>query len=158
VNADDPIVMDLSRSIAARRLVASTAGRLDDGVLGGFIDGDALVLRLPGGGEERYPAVLPALPGRHNQGNALAALLAARLAGASADGARRGLLAFQSLPHRMQLVGEAGGVAYYDDSKGTNVGAVVAALAGFPRPVVLIAGGRDKGGDYAPLVAALAPV
>jgi UDP-N-acetylmuramoylalanine--D-glutamate ligase len=51
----------------------------------------------------------------------------------------------------MELVAEAGGVAYYDDSKGTNVGAVVASLDGFPRPVVLIAGGRDKGGDYAPL-------
>src|SRR5439155_1503480 len=47
---------------------------------------------------------------------------------------------------------------YFDDSKGTNVGAVVAALAGFPRPVVLIAGGRDKGGDYAPLAAALGAV
>ena len=55
----------------------------------------------------------------------------------------------------MELVADAGGVAYYDDSKGTNVGAVVAALDGFPRPVVLIAGGRDKGGDYAPLAAAL---
>ena len=55
----------------------------------------------------------------------------------------------------MELVAEADGVAYYDDSKGTNVGAVVAALDGFPRPVVLIAGGRDKGGDYAPLAEAL---
>ena len=58
----------------------------------------------------------------------------------------------------MELVADAGGVAYYDDSKGTNVGAVVAALEGFPRPVVLIAGGRDKGGDYAPLAAALGRV
>ncbi len=63
--------------------------------------------------------------------------------------------AFRPLAHRMELVAEADGVAYYDDSKGTNVGAVVAALDGFPRPVVLIAGGRDKGGDYAPLAEAL---
>ena len=69
--------------------------------------------------------------------------------------AQRGLLAFRPLAHRMELVADADGVAYYDDSKGTNVGAVVAALDGFPRPVVLIAGGRDKGGDYAPLAAAL---
>jgi UDP-N-acetylmuramoylalanine--D-glutamate ligase len=55
----------------------------------------------------------------------------------------------------MELVAKAGGVLYYDDSKGTNVGAVVAALDGFPRPVVLIAGGRDKGGDYAPLAEAM---
>jgi UDP-N-acetylmuramoylalanine--D-glutamate ligase len=157
VNADDPIAMDLSRSIAAHRLPVSATRRLDLPA-GAWRDGDALVLRLPDGREERYPALLPALPGRHNQGNALAALLAARLGGASAEGARRGLLAFQALPHRMQLCGTADDVIYYDDSKGTNVGAVVAALADFPRPVVLIAGGRDKGGDYAPLVAALAPV
>jgi UDP-N-acetylmuramoylalanine--D-glutamate ligase len=69
--------------------------------------------------------------------------------------ARAALLAFRPLAHRMELVAESGGVAYFDDSKGTNVGAVVAALSGFPRPVVLIAGGRDKGGSYAPLAEAL---
>jgi UDP-N-acetylmuramoylalanine--D-glutamate ligase len=56
----------------------------------------------------------------------------------------------------MELVRELDAVAYYDDSKGTNVGAVAASLDGFPRRVVLIAGGRDKGGDYAPLRRALA--
>src|SRR6185503_6922282 len=94
---------------------------------------------------------LPALLGKHNQANALAALLAGRLAGASPAQALRGLTAFRALAHRMELIAEAGGVAYFDDSKGTNVGAVVAALAGFPRRVVLIAGGRHKGGGYEPL-------
>jgi len=65
--------------------------------------------------------------------------------------ARHALLAFRPLAHRMELVGELDGVLFYDDSKGTNVGAVVAALDRFPRPVVLIAGGRDKGGSYEPL-------
>jgi UDP-N-acetylmuramoylalanine--D-glutamate ligase len=55
----------------------------------------------------------------------------------------------------MELVGELDGILFYDDSKGTNVGAVAAALDGFPRPVVLIAGGKDKGGDYAPMIRAL---
>jgi UDP-N-acetylmuramoylalanine--D-glutamate ligase len=55
----------------------------------------------------------------------------------------------------MEFVGERGGVRFYDDSKGTNVGAVVASIAGLPVPFVLIAGGRDKGGAYGPLVAAL---
>jgi UDP-N-acetylmuramoylalanine--D-glutamate ligase len=155
VNADDGLAMQVSESIAARRLTVSTERALAEG---GWRDGDWLRLRLPGGGEESYPALLPSLMGRHNQTNALSALLASRLAGATAEQARRGLLAFHALPHRMELVAEAGGVAYFDDSKGTNVGAVVAALAGFPHPVVLIAGGRDKGGDYAPLAAALAPV
>jgi UDP-N-acetylmuramoylalanine--D-glutamate ligase len=155
VNADDPLAMRVSEGIVARRVVLSTQRRLTEG---GWIDGESLVLALPGGDEERYPAQLPALTGKHNQSNALAALVAGRLAGAKLDEARRGLLAFRALPHRMELVAEANGVAYFDDSKGTNVGAVVAALAGFPRPVVLIAGGRDKGGDYAPLAAALGAV
>ena len=63
--------------------------------------------------------------------------------------------AFQPLPHRMQLVGERRGVRFYDDSKATNVDSVVAGVDGFPTPFVLIAGGRDKGGSYAPLVRAL---
>jgi len=155
VNADDPLAMRVSERIAARRVVFSTERRLTEG---GWLDGPSLLLRLPGGDEERYPAQLPALTGKHNQSNALASLIAGRLAGATMDQARRGLLAFRALPHRMELVAEANGVAYFDDSKGTNVGAVVAALAGFPRPVVLIAGGRDKGGDYAPLAAALGAV
>jgi UDP-N-acetylmuramoylalanine--D-glutamate ligase len=156
VNADDPLAMRSSAGIAARRVTFSTE-RAPSGA-GGWLAGDSLLLRLPGGAEESYPGRLPALTGRHNQANALAALLAGRLAGATEAEARRGLLGFHALPHRMELVVETGGVAYFDDSKGTNVGAVVAALAGFPRPVVLIAGGRDKGGDYAPLAAALAAV
>jgi UDP-N-acetylmuramoylalanine--D-glutamate ligase len=119
---------------------------------------DGLTIQLPGGAPERYPATLPALVGRHNQANALAALLASRLAGATPAQALSALRAFRPLAHRMELVADAGGVAYYDDSKGTNVGAVVASLDGFPRPVVLIAGGRDKGGDYAPLAAVLGRV
>jgi UDP-N-acetylmuramoylalanine--D-glutamate ligase len=159
VNADDALAMRASDGIAAQRVLFSTEGQPGVGVGAGFLRDDSLVLRLPAAGaEESYPGTLPALTGRHNQANALAALLAARLGGATAAEARRALLAFRALPHRMELCAEAGGVAYYDDSKGTNVGAVVAALAGFPRPVVLIAGGRDKGGDYAPLAAALAAV
>jgi UDP-N-acetylmuramoylalanine--D-glutamate ligase len=155
VNAGDALAMRVSDGLAARRITFSTEQPLREG---GWLAGESLVLRLPGGGEELYPAQLPALTGKHNQSNALAALLAARLAGATPVEARRGLLGFRALPHRMELVAEANGVAYFDDSKGTNVGAVVAALAGFPRPVVLIAGGRDKGGDYAPLAAALGAV
>jgi UDP-N-acetylmuramoylalanine--D-glutamate ligase len=66
-----------------------------------------------------------------------------------------GLRAFAPLPHRMECVGERGGVRFYNDSKATNVDSVVAGIDGFPTPFVLIAGGRDKGGSYAPLVAAL---
>ena len=151
-------------------LTYSTRGRpahrwqqdLGDGVVsvevGGWIEGDTMVLRLPPTDtsqptvEERYDARELQLVGRHNLGNALAAFLAMRGAGlATADEVRIGAARFRPLSHRMELVGEGKGVRFYDDSKGTNVAAVVASLDGFPRPFILIAGGRDKGGSYAPL-------
>jgi UDP-N-acetylmuramoylalanine--D-glutamate ligase len=155
VNLDDPIVVRAASAAPGRRIGFSVARPLE---VGGWLDGEALVIRLPDGRPERYPASSPALVGRHNQANALAALLISRLAGGTPAQVRAALVAFRPLAHRMELVDEIDGVAYYDDSKGTNVGAVVAALDGFPRPVVLIAGGRHKGGDYAPLAAALARV
>ncbi|MBK8481174.1 MAG: UDP-N-acetylmuramoyl-L-alanine--D-glutamate ligase [Proteobacteria bacterium] len=118
----------------------------------------ALCLRLPGGEVERYPRRALRLPGRHNTLNALAALLTARLAGASVAACEQGLRQFVGLPHRMELVGERASVRFYDDSKATNVGAVAGSLAGFEQPVVLLAGGKDKGGDYAPLRAVVEEV
>jgi UDP-N-acetylmuramoylalanine--D-glutamate ligase len=155
VNVDDPIVVRHTERVPSRRLGFSVARVLTEGA---WLEGDELVVRLPGARPEAYPATLPALVGRHNQANALAALLSSRLGGASYAEALRALGEFRPLAHRMELVAEAEGIAYYDDSKGTNVGAVVAALSGFPRQVVLIAGGRDKGGDYGPLADAMARV
>jgi UDP-N-acetylmuramoylalanine--D-glutamate ligase len=155
VNVDDPHVMRLTEGLRARRLGFSLEQRLGEGA---WLDGEELIVRLPGARPESYPTTVPALVGRHNQANALAALLASRLTGATHAEALRALSEFQPLAHRMELVARAAGVLFYDDSKGTNVGAVVAALDGFPRPVVLIAGGRDKGGDYAPLAAAMGRV
>ncbi|MDZ7642404.1 MAG: cyanophycin synthetase [Desulfurivibrio sp.] len=90
-------------------------------------------------------AALAAAPNRQN---AQAAVLAARLAGCPPPAVAAGLQGFQALPHRLALVARIAGVDYYDDSKATNIGAVISALQGFTRPVVLIAGGLDKGGDY----------
>jgi UDP-N-acetylmuramoylalanine--D-glutamate ligase len=92
--------------------------------------------------------------GAHNLQNACAAALCARLAGVPRASIQHVLRSFAGLPHRMVHVADVDGVAYYDDSKATNVGASVAALDGLApgvRRVVLIAGGKDKGGDYAPL-------
>lgn len=114
-------------------------------------DNGDLCLRLPHQKEERYPRSLLRLPGKHNSQNALAALLAARLGGASHAGCKAALATFEGLPHRMQEVGTHNNVVYYNDSKATNVGSVVGSLNGFEKKVVLIAGGKDKGGDYGPL-------
>jgi UDP-N-acetylmuramoylalanine--D-glutamate ligase len=155
VNLDDPLVMRQTGGLRARLLGFSLENKLTEGA---WLDGEELMVRLPGTRAESYPTAVPALVGRHNQANALAALLASRLLGATYAEALRALTEFQPLAHRMELVAKARGVLFYDDSKGTNVGAVVAALDGFPRRVVLIAGGRDKGGDYAPLAEAMARV
>jgi UDP-N-acetylmuramoylalanine--D-glutamate ligase len=88
------------------------------------------------------------LVGRHNEENAAAAGLAALAAGASPSGIQTGLNTFRGLPHRVTFVRERQGVRYYDDSKATNVDAVARALDSFQAPVILIMGGRAKGGRY----------
>jgi len=107
-------------------------------------------------GAERILAVdeLP-LAGAHNVSNALAACALAHLAGAPLAGLASGLRSFRGLPHRMQRVALRGGVEWLDDSKGTNVGATVAALIGIPQKAILILGGEGKGQDFAPLVPAV---
>lgn len=177
-NADDPEVLALcerSLGVGQPGYPFSTRGPVPQQYLmerhmrlGGWVDGADLVLSGVEGGlpaRVRESGALPMehfattelnLIGQHNLANVLAALLLMRGSGlASHDQARAALRGFHALPHRMQLVAEAGGVRFYDDSKGTNVDAVVAGLHGFPRPLALIAGGRDKGGSYAPLRAVL---
>lgn len=99
-------------------------------------------------------AELP-LAGLHNAANALAAHALAYAVGAPDDVLSQALRSFRGLPHRMQQVAEHRGVLFLDDSKGTNVGATVAALSGMRRPVVLIAGGDGKGQDFTPLAPAV---
>jgi len=99
------------------------------------------------------PVSALAVPGMHNAANALAALALCRVLdlpeAALVDGLRR----FRGLPHRMELVATAAGVSFYNDSKGTNVGATVAALSGLTNKCVLIVGGDGKGQDFSPLAA-----
>jgi UDP-N-acetylmuramoylalanine--D-glutamate ligase len=96
------------------------------------------------------------LQGGHNALNVAAAIAAVSPFDVSPDVIRDVLARFEGLAHRMALVAEHRGVRFYDDSKGTNVGATVTALRGSAEPkVVLIAGGRDKGGSYEPLALAL---
>jgi len=100
-------------------------------------------------------AELP-LAGRHNAANALAALALAHAIAVPEPPLLDALRGFTGLPHRLQRIAEVGGVVFYDDSKGTNVGASVAALSGMSQPVVLIAGGDGKGQEFSPLAQAVA--
>ncbi|HEY6280996.1 MAG TPA: UDP-N-acetylmuramoyl-L-alanine--D-glutamate ligase [Burkholderiales bacterium] len=96
------------------------------------------------------------LAGLHNAANALAALALCKAIGMEYAPLLSALKKFAGMPHRVQKVAEIRGVAFYDDSKGTNVAATVAALTGMPQKVVLIAGGEGKGQDFFPLKSAIA--
>jgi UDP-N-acetylmuramoylalanine--D-glutamate ligase len=111
---------------------------------------------LAQGRREVMPLAELPIAGLHNAANALAALALARALELPEAPLRDGLRRFKGLPHRLQWIAEVGGVTFYNDSKGTNVGASVAALAGMTRPAVLIAGGDGKGQDFAPLAQAVA--
>lgn len=102
---------------------------------------------------ERALMALSSLPlaGLHNAANALAALALTKAIGLNEAGLLAGLKSFKGLPHRVEFVDEIDGVRFYDDSKGTNVGATEAALKGMDRKVVVILGGDGKGQDFSPL-------
>jgi UDP-N-acetylmuramoylalanine--D-glutamate ligase len=95
------------------------------------------------------------LAGLHNAANALASVALGEAAGLPLPAMLEELEEFTGLPHRSQWVAEIGGVRYVDDSKGTNVGATLAAVAGMPGTLLLIAGGDGKNQDFSPLAAAL---
>ncbi|MCU1454966.1 MAG: UDP-N-acetylmuramoylalanine--D-glutamate ligase [Acidimicrobiales bacterium] len=143
-NADDPVVMRHAASLPAVQtfgLGSAADWRVADGRLVGPGDVDLLAA-------DELPRALP-----HDLANALAAAATALGGGATLDGIRHVLTTFRGLPHRVELVGEAGGVQWFDDSKATAPHATLAAVAGFPS-VVLIAGGRNKGLDLRALQAA----
>jgi len=102
-------------------------------------------------GERVFPLAELKLTGLHNAANALAALALADAIGVPRSASIEALREFPGLAHRTQWVAEVGGVRYIDDSKGTNVGATLAAVAGLPGPLVLIAGGDGKGQDFTAL-------
>ncbi len=147
VNADDPQVSARAVSIRARIVPFSLTRPMAEGA---FLDGKELVHRFSGS-EERYPREALKIRGLQNVENALAAIAVARGMGVPPSDVLAELSSFPGLPHRVEFVREVRGVSYFNDSKGTNVGAVLAALEGFPEPVVLIAGGKDKGVDFRPL-------
>ena len=110
---------------------------------------------LSQGGNRLMPLADLPLAGLHNAANALAALALCRAIGLPLQPLIEALREFKGLPHRVEKVAEINAIAFYDDSKGTNVGATVAALNGMPCKVVLIAGGDGKGQDFSPLEAAV---
>lgn len=153
LNADDPTVMamQLPGRTYLRFGLGQPASKSDYGIAdhGGaqwLARGDELIM----------PVAEVPLAGRHNLVNVLAAMAVSSVSGATPSAQRAAVRAFRGLPHRTQLIAERDGVQWINDSKGTNVGATVAALNGMTRRVILIAGGDGKGQDFAELRDAVA--
>jgi UDP-N-acetylmuramoylalanine--D-glutamate ligase len=146
VNLDDAIVVRMPRP--GQRTVGFSLRRQD---------ADFRLLHEAGedwlaeGAEPILPLAALALPGRHNAANALAALAVGSVCGFPRAAMAGVLQEFRGLAHRTERVRDLRGVSWIDDSKGTNVGATVAAIEGMDGPLVLIAGGEGKGQDFAPL-------
>lgn len=162
INMADPVV----RRVFDERCAAATpdpprrfiygldAGQLHpDGEARGraWISERELRFETPKTGMFSIPRKDIGLAGRHNLENICAAGLAVLAAGGTPEGVATAVSGFTGLPHRVQHVDTVNGVRYIDDSKATNVDATARALETFDNPVVLIMGGRDKGGSYAPL-------
>ncbi|GBD24875.1 UDP-N-acetylmuramoylalanine--D-glutamate ligase [bacterium HR30] len=113
-----------------------------------WVEGDKVYVSDESGDAWRLELSASPLVGAHNRDNIMAAALAARCLGLPEGAVQAALQSVRPLPHRLELVREWRGVRFYDDSKGTNVGAVKMSLLSFDRPLVLLAGGYDKGGSY----------
>lgn len=160
VNGDDPAVLAMAEGVPGTHLTFSLETAPSPGA---YLSGGDLVLDPgdlggPAGaaGPRRVAAASDLrLLGRHNLANALAALLAATASGASRGPAQGAFRSFAPLPHRLEPVGTFGGVLWLNDSKATNVAAAANALGSVAGPVVLLAGGTDKGEDFGALVPAM---
>jgi UDP-N-acetylmuramoylalanine--D-glutamate ligase len=149
LNADDPAVVEAVKGISASKIWFSTAQILPEGM---FLQAGKIVWRWQGE-EERFPVDQLLIKGLHNIENVMAAMIPALCEKCSPQQVWQAVCRFKGLPHRMELIRKDAGVEWFNDSKGTNIGSVVMSLGGLSAPVTLIAGGKDKGGDFGLLAA-----
>jgi UDP-N-acetylmuramoylalanine--D-glutamate ligase len=148
VNRDDGLVWSHAQGLKAQLFPFSRTHELQEGIF----HRDGLITFRHNGLEESFPTGGLRLQGVHNLENIMAALACGLLLGCRPEKSFEVARDFESLHHRMEFVRKFKGVSYYEDSKATNVGSVEKALESFDN-ITLIAGGKDKGGSYAPLVA-----
>jgi len=145
LNAEDETQEGLASAIRAQVVRFSSDRPIRPGI---GLQNDFIVYSKPDGSDERYPLSMIALPGLHNVENVMASVVVARFCGCSQQSIVEAVSDFRGLPHRIEFSGEKRSVKFYDDSKGTNVDAVVRALQTFSTPVILLLGGRDKDGNF----------
>lgn len=154
VNADDPVVLDEARRARSRKLLFRVTGEPLPGEGASFDGGRARLVR-DGSDETLFRLEEVALPGAHLAGDLLAAAAAARLLGAPTEAIARAVRGFRGVEHVLEHAATIDGVDYYNDSKATNVEAARRSLEAFSRPVLVVLGGRYKGGDFSDLAPVL---
>jgi len=148
LNADDPLTLRFAPRVKSQAVLFSRERPV---AVGCFLEGGAVFFRGVDGRRERFSLDRMKMKGTHNQENLMAAIAVSKICGCPQEALQKVIDEFKGLEHRLELAREINGVRYFNDSKGTNVGSVVKSLMSFQEPVVLIAGGKDKGGDYGPL-------
>lgn len=155
-NLDDQRVAALRHGVKARVLGFTRQSALPSDVTGGaFLDGDRIMTTVTGVLQEICRRQEIKIIGDHNVENVMAATSYALLSGCSLEAIRRVLMTFPGLEHALEIVRDRRGVRFVNDSKGTNVDATLKAIESIDQPIWLIAGGRDKGGDFSRLAPAI---
>nr|WP_298089133.1 UDP-N-acetylmuramoyl-L-alanine--D-glutamate ligase [uncultured Blautia sp.] len=145
LNYEDPVLREFGQHIVPKTVYFSSVRKLDEGI---YLDGDLIVLKTA---EAEIPFVHTGelkLLGQHNFENVMAAVAMAYYAGVSVESIRKSICEFTAVEHRIEYVTEKNGVAYYNDSKGTNPDAAIKGIQAMNRPTLLIGGGYDKGSSY----------
>ena len=149
LNGDDPACIIMAAKIKSRiHWFGAKSGNKQQTTCGTRVRAANIFYRDDQGEHEIMPTKEISLKGAHNLENVLAAVCVSMLAGCQADDIRRAVHEFKAVEHRLEHVATIGGVAYYNDSKATNVDATIKALESFPSGIHLILGGKDKGSDY----------
>ena len=145
LNYEDEVLCEFGKHIVPKTVYFSSARRLEQGI---FLEGDQIILRTK---TEEIPVVKTGdlkLLGLHNFENVMAAVAMAYCAGVDMDSIRKSVCEFTAIEHRIEYVTEKNGVAYYNDSKGTNPDAAIKGIQAMNRPTLLIGGGYDKESSY----------
>lgn len=145
LNYEDEVLRKFGENIVPKVVYFSSLRKLDRGI---YLDGDQIILKTE---KEEIPIVKTGelkILGRHNHENVMAAAAMAYYEGVSVESIRRSVCEFVAVPHRIEYVTEKNGVAYYNDSKGTNPDAAIKGIQAMNRPTLLIGGGYDKESSY----------
>ncbi len=155
INADDPRVLETARAARSRALLFHPAGSPPAERQGAYFEAGEARLRTEAGTETLFALSSVQLPGPHLAGDLLAAAAAARALGAAPSAIAQAVAAFRGAEHVLERVATVNGVEYFNDSKATNILAAQKSVESFRGPVLLILGGRYKGGDFADLAPSL---